>query len=329
MWNKPSRYREDRDECFPVMYKIFVKFGHHKIKKIVSVLCLLIQFLFCLLQLYYIIIKFDKDLLIRYSCTTISTLYVFYAVTFDTTYKNQNRLDQFQNFAWSLDSAGAEVKSTILEKTTKTNRICYLMMVFLGLAVVINFPVLGDQSELVLCIRVFDRLNDWDKRYSVQYQKDIKESLQLAIKQHCAIIRYVKNICKDLQIGLPLLIFLGGLSTLSIYFFILNNFLANSDIVKIRVLFILMTNISVSVMFAESGQGIVDETDKIFDAFASCPWYNWNLKNRKTLLICMASSTNPLSFGFAGITIGYNFAVSMARFSFSYALTLFQLNNAK
>jgi hypothetical protein len=173
---------------------------------------------------------------------------VFYAVTFDTTYKNQNRLDQFQNFAWSLDSAGAEVKSTILEKTTKTNRICYLMMVFLGLAVVINFPVLGDQSELVLCIRVFEyffgkwsqilskiyfvtffvlwygslqlsfitlyiilqlqvqiillnqrifqignnfsRLNDWDKRYSVQYQKDIKESLQLAIKQHCAIIRY-------------------------------------------------------------------------------------------------------------------------------------------
>jgi hypothetical protein len=90
------------------------------------------------------------------------------------------------------------------------------------------------------------------------------------------IYRYVNNLCKDLQIAMPLLIFLGGLSTLSIYFFILNvrpdtcinsclyiyffqNFLANSDIVKIRVLFILMTNISVSVMFAEIGQGLVDE----------------------------------------------------------------------
>jgi hypothetical protein len=121
-------------------------------------------------------------------------------------------------------------------------------MVFLCLAAVINSPVLGDQSELFVCIRVFEyffgkwsqilskiyfvtflvlwygsvqlsfimlyvilqlqvqiillnqrifqirnncsRLNHWDKTYSVQYQKDIKESLQLAIKQHCALIRY-------------------------------------------------------------------------------------------------------------------------------------------
>jgi ABC-type transport system substrate-binding protein len=164
------------------------------------------------------------------------------------TYNNQDHQNRFQEFAWSLDSAGAEVKATILERSTKTNRICYLIMLLLGLTVVIIWPVWGDQNKLFLYTQVFEyffgkwsqipsniyfatysvvcygsfqlsfvvlyiilqlqvqiillnqqimqignkfsRLDDWDKTYSVQYQKEISESLQIAIEQHCAIKKY-------------------------------------------------------------------------------------------------------------------------------------------
>jgi hypothetical protein len=58
---------------------------------------------------------------------------------------------------------------------------------------------------------------------------------------------------------------------------------------------------------------LILQSDQMFDVFVSCPWYNWNLKNRKTLLICMANSINPLSFCFAGMTLGYKFSVNVGK----------------
>ncbi|CAH1378370.1 unnamed protein product, partial [Tenebrio molitor] len=82
MCNKPSPYRDDKDECFVVIFNIFIKFGRLKITKIVTFLSLLFQFVFYLLQLCYVIIKFDQDLVMRYSCTIVMTLYVLYTTVF-------------------------------------------------------------------------------------------------------------------------------------------------------------------------------------------------------------------------------------------------------
>jgi hypothetical protein len=57
---------------------------------------------------------------------------------------------------------------------------------------------------------------------------------------------------------------------------------------------------------------LILQSDQIFDVLVSCPWYNWNLKNRKTLLICMANSMNPLCFCFAGMTLGYKLTVNVS-----------------
>jgi hypothetical protein len=163
------------------------------------------------------------------------------------TYKYEKLQKRFQVFAWSVDSAGAEVKDTILERSTKTNRICYLIILFLCAAVIINCPVWGDQSELFLFTQVveyffgkwlqipsniyfatysivcygsfrlpfemlhiilqlqvqivllnrqilqigdnFNSLDDWDKTYSLQYQKEISETFQFIVEQHSAIKR--------------------------------------------------------------------------------------------------------------------------------------------
>jgi hypothetical protein len=257
---------DDKDECFVVIFNIFIKFGRLKITKIVTFLSLLFQFVFYLLQLCYVIIKFDQDLVMRYSCTIVMTLYVstvnnklsnnltcsfgtkvLYTTVFMNTYKYEKLQKRFQVFAWSVDSAGAEVKDTILERSTKTNRICYLIILFLCAAVIINCPVWGDQSELFLFTQVveyffgkwlqipsniyfatysivcygsfrlpfemlhiilqlqvqivllnrqilqigdnFNSLDDWDKTYSLQYQKEISETFQFIVEQHSAIKR--------------------------------------------------------------------------------------------------------------------------------------------
>jgi hypothetical protein len=57
---------------------------------------------------------------------------------------------------------------------------------------------------------------------------------------------------------------------------------------------------------------LILQSDQIFDVLVSRPWYNWNLKNRKTLLICMANSINPLSFCFAGMTLDYKLPVTVS-----------------
>jgi hypothetical protein len=81
---------------------------------------------------------------------------LYTTILFLYTYNNQGHQNLFQEFAWSLDSAGAAVKATILERSTKTNRICYFIMLLLGLTVVILWPVWGDQNELFLYTQVFE-----------------------------------------------------------------------------------------------------------------------------------------------------------------------------
>jgi hypothetical protein len=85
----------------------------------------------------------------------------------------------------------------------------------------------------------------------------------------------MKTLNKDLQIAMPVIFLIGGLCTLTTYFFILNvrrdtcqflfvhiffqNFFTSSAILKVRIVFVLLTNISMSLMFAKTGQGIVNE----------------------------------------------------------------------
>jgi hypothetical protein len=68
--------------------------------------------------------------------------------------------NQFSNFAWSLDSAGDNVKRMILEKSARNNKINYVVLLSAVFTVFINFPIWADQNELFLCIQVFEHFFD-------------------------------------------------------------------------------------------------------------------------------------------------------------------------
>jgi hypothetical protein len=67
---------EDTDECFPVIYLIFVKFGYHKITKMLNLWCIFFHSIFYVLQVYYIIIKFNQSFLMEHLFVMTMFLYV-------------------------------------------------------------------------------------------------------------------------------------------------------------------------------------------------------------------------------------------------------------
>jgi hypothetical protein len=63
---------------------------------------------------------------------------------------------QFSNFAWSLDSAGDNVKSMILENSERNNKMNNIVLLLAASAIVINLPIWADQNELFLFGQVFE-----------------------------------------------------------------------------------------------------------------------------------------------------------------------------
>jgi hypothetical protein len=67
---------EETDECFSVIYSIFVKFGYHKITKTINFWCALFHSIFYILQVYYLIVKFNQSLLMKHLFVMTMFLYV-------------------------------------------------------------------------------------------------------------------------------------------------------------------------------------------------------------------------------------------------------------
>jgi hypothetical protein len=64
--------------------------------------------------------------------------------------------NQFSNFAWSLDSAGDNVKRMVLEESARNNKINYVLLLSAVFTIFINLPIWADQNELFLCGQVFE-----------------------------------------------------------------------------------------------------------------------------------------------------------------------------
>ncbi|CAH1379722.1 unnamed protein product, partial [Tenebrio molitor] len=66
-------------------------------------------------------------------------------------------------------------------------------------------------------------------------------------------------------------------------------------------------------------------TTRIFDTLSSCAWYEWNVENKKILLIFLSNTLKPTGFSFAGVTLDYKFGLNTFRTGLTYALVLYQL----
>ncbi|EFA01387.1 odorant receptor 172 [Tribolium castaneum] len=158
-------------------------------------------------------------------------------------------------------------------------------------------------------------------------QDEVFKQLRDCISYHVALERWMARLIDLTKTAMPVFILLGALSSIAVSFFVLYSLENTRFILKIRLTVVAICNVLIVATFAKAGQRFSDKTGLIFDAIATCPWYSWNVPNRKIVLIFMANCLKPKTFSWAGITLNYQFAIKIVRTSCSYALVLYKLRN--
>ncbi|RZC32230.1 uncharacterized protein BDFB_012794, partial [Asbolus verrucosus] len=155
----------------------------------------------------------------------------------------------------------------------------------------------------------YDNDDELKKRHGICYQEDICKRLSFCIKHHIILKRIIKKLANLAQPCMIVLLTVSVPCMIGILSFILYYIEDASNILKIRLACMTTCILLIMYMFCKSGQALFDETSCIFDTLVNCPWYIWNAKNRKILLIFLINSLEPLKFSFAGITLDYRLAV--------------------
>ncbi|XP_068900238.1 uncharacterized protein [Tenebrio molitor] len=310
-------YREDADQCFPILYNFFCKYGYHKIAKRLNFFCIFCHSIFYLLQVYYLIVNFSQRLITTYFSVMMLLLYMICVTIYLTTLEKTNeKLNGWlHSISWSIDSSGIKAKQIILDRSTRNNRIYYALLPFMLLYAILQTHIqifLLTEHILHISDNFIDTRNGNIIIDDVLYQDKIKERLCLFTQQHCEIKRFVTKLCEVVQSVMPYFVIVAGIVNISLFFFILNNFSTVNHIFIIRITLLWISTIFILAIFCKTGQELIEETGKFFDALGTCPWYTWNAKNKSTLLIFMANSLKPLSFSFAGVVLDYKLAVTVS-----------------
>ncbi|EEZ97723.1 odorant receptor 204 [Tribolium castaneum] len=158
----------------------------------------------------------------------------------------------------------------------------------------------------------------------VNYQNRVYKNLRLCISHHVLLKWWLRKLQKIVRFCLPVFVVIGILTESSVVFYLIYNFKKVNLLLKIRFLLLACTTGVIIYFFSEAGQSLYIE---VFDSLISCPWYSWNVKNRKVLLIFLTNSLQPMFFSLVGFTIDYRFALTMIRTSFSYAIILYNLSS--
>ncbi|XP_044272086.1 uncharacterized protein LOC123015997 [Tribolium madens] len=128
--------------------------------------------------------------------------------------------------------------------------------------------------------------------------------------------------------GMPFFLLLGVLFLISCLGFIINFADTMTNILKIRIFMTVITAIYMTILFCWTGQQLIDVSNNLFFSLIGAPWYYWNLKNIKILLILIINCTKNDNIVLAGICVDYKLLVVILRISVSYALVLFKLRKS-
>ncbi|KAJ3615771.1 hypothetical protein Zmor_012310 [Zophobas morio] len=194
------------------------------------------------------------------------------------------------------------------------------LMLYVFLQLEIQFYLV---NKHILAISIDDNVENVHKWV---IQKDIQRKIIFCVKQHSVLKRFVIQLFEIIKRPMPIFLFLGGLSSISLMVFILLHLESLNAISTVRLFLVVCVNIMTVWTFCEAGQRIIDESGATFDSLVKCPWYSWNTKNRRLLVMFMVNSRVPVSFYLAGITLDYTLTVNIYRISFTNALVFYNLN---
>ncbi|RZC35926.1 7tm 6 domain containing protein, partial [Asbolus verrucosus] len=219
----------------------------------------------------------------------------------------QNFKDEYFNTSWSVDSAGPKARERIAKWSMKISHFNFLVFTFLAFTSILILPLFGYHNEWILAIKVFEEyFGPWAK-----------------------IPTNIRTLLDIVQSVMVVLIFLGVICSVTLLNFILNCGEDASNILKVRLIFSILTAQLISFMYCAAGQLLIDGTEQVHMILMNCPWYIWNIKNRKALLIFMCNCLEPFKISLAGIALDHKLIPSTIKAAYSYATFLYNLKNSK
>ncbi|RZC42813.1 7tm 6 domain containing protein, partial [Asbolus verrucosus] len=151
----------------------------------------------------------------------------------------------------------------------------------------------------------YDEVDEWAKIHDLNYQETMYKRLRCCIKHHIALKRILRNILQRVKSTMITLIFLGAICFICLLSYIFNIGENASNILKMRLICLISCAQIVSCIYCAAGQLLIHETGCIHMVLMNSPWYIWNIKNRKALLIFMSNCLEPIKFSLAGITLNH------------------------
>ncbi|XP_044262508.1 uncharacterized protein LOC123009976 [Tribolium madens] len=140
------------------LLKIGIVFGYSKIVKLVNILGIIINSSTILLQVYYIKQNFSKELILKYGCGILLTIYTIASLLIEFLIEKDVKklLNEATRLMWAIDFCGSKVEKLILKRVTVINNIIYFMSAWFVVMGIIMLPIWGDHSEWFLCDVIFN-----------------------------------------------------------------------------------------------------------------------------------------------------------------------------
>nr|XP_015839968.1 PREDICTED: uncharacterized protein LOC107398921 [Tribolium castaneum] len=129
-------------------------------------------------------------------------------------------------------------------------------------------------------------------------------------------------------IGIPFFLVFGVLLLISSFAFITNFADTMTTIAKIRIVISAISMVGITILLSWIGQQLIDVTSDIYFTLGGAPWYYWNQKNAKILLMFLTNCTKNESVTLASISLYFTLFVSVVQTSVSYALVLHNLRES-
>ncbi|CAH1116565.1 unnamed protein product [Phaedon cochleariae] len=151
--------------------------------------------------------------------------------------------------------------------------------------------------------------------HDIKFQKIIYHRLTVCAEYHAKMRKYQQNLSSPSHSTALLLYLSTCLMLTGGLFFIIAEISASSNF---RIYLSFVSGAAEALLFTCSGQILVDVSNRYYEILCECPWYNWNIRNRKALMMMLAGAAQPFKITFFGIAeLDFGFILKLSKTTYS------------
>ncbi|RZC40038.1 7tm 6 domain containing protein, partial [Asbolus verrucosus] len=196
-YNTASHF-DDTDDVLIILRKIFLDFGYSRVAKMFSTFCICFYSVAYLLEIYFIITHFNKNLVLKYFPEILMFTYLIINMIVLIFLEKPFLKMQKSVFATArkINSAGERAKAIILKKSSTIMSYNFFAIGLFIFCSIILFPMWSyDYDEILLCPHVLEAFfGNWSKIPYFLYFAGIPFLNFFCMKFSCILLYYASHI---------------------------------------------------------------------------------------------------------------------------------------